>query len=596
MASGQYPPPIPPRPLPPPVPSRRPVPTPPAIQNDPEVIALCPGNQPLYATAYWYSLPSIPTYEVCSHCFASHIRSTPWAAQFQKHLRSPDPSRRCRFDTPRMLQLWSHLAQNHDWPAVTAYMAHRASIPNCTGKTPVAAEAGIKWYSPRGNELHNFGVCAACYEDLLLATPFAAHFGLNPQKQPPGELWNCKMPLFVHRAIETPGKYATWAALAADIGRYMQIPPCDGPTGIAAGKRGWYRPRRAIEGLVVCDSCYWEYLASSLMEREWEAMPVGFQHQWTTWACDMSLLPMKVAYLKALMEKDYGIWWNAARAIMASPPCPSASGGVYPGTWYKLPRAEVYVCAQCFAGIIFPFRFGNHFVQAYAHNGPRTCIFNAATPRREQFLNRFDESISLRDFSKFENYVVRLSPLPLCSTSTMVHNRRWYGTNDFLACESCWEEFVKDTSLASQLSLKGVVVPAACCDMYSARMRRLWMTACSKNNLAEFTAFAKHRSAVYAQTVPRMQEILAMAKMRMEQKQTLMMSSIMLQGASNVVGASQSADFSHTLYGNAALGYHATPAGAQGAAQFDQALGINPVQGGEMMQVAQLEAMWKQVE
>lgn len=475
-------------------------------------------------------------------------------------------------------------------------MAHRVSIKDCKRLTPVSAEEGMKWYSLVHDIIPNFGICAACYEDVALATPFGRNFHLNIRGQPAGEMWICDMTAYARRALEKFGKTNNWRDVIATITRAMQIPPCKGAVGVDAVDRGWYRPRAPIKGLMVCDACYWEYLAASFMDHEWEAVSVDFRNA-ESWVCDMSLLSMKAAYLHAMTTKDYGAFWNAARMIIASPPCPS--GGQYAGVWHTLRRdRRVHVCAQCFAGMIYIYNFGSHFEPVQAQIGQhRICIFNISTPRRLSFVTKLDECVSLRDFSKFEDYAIRFAALPVCPTYNMVEKRRWYGSDDFLICESCWEEFAKETCLASTLPHQGLIIPQACCDLYSSRMRDLWTSACAKNNMAEFIAFAKHRNAVYEQTVPHMQRILAMSKMRLRQKQTLMMSSIILQGSDNLVSLTQDPSQNHTLYGNSDVGYsYATDVGVLGAQQFKQALGIPVVQRNEMAQLAQLEAIWKQVE
>ncbi|KAL3441408.1 hypothetical protein BJX65DRAFT_288601, partial [Aspergillus insuetus] len=288
---------------------------------------------------------------------------------------------------------------------------------------------------------------------------------------------------------------------------------------------------------------------------------------------------------------------------MANSPCPSGEGeGSYGGILYSLrgTSGKVCVCAQCYAGIIHPYGFGGSFdpiqpsrVGAGA-GASQLCIFNEKSPRRAQYMNKIDEAITLRTFTPFQAFATRLGVLPTCATTTAVSNRKWYGNDDCLICESCWEEFAKDTPLAPQLPYQGKVLPSGYCDLYSARMRGLWGEACAKGNMDEFMAFARHRAVVYQQTVPRMQEILAVMRMRMQQRETALLAGLRLTGSDLLVGASQSGTY--TTYGNASVGYGwATRAGAHGAQMFNQGMSMNVVDGGEMMQVAQLEKMWKAV-
>ncbi|KAL2840896.1 hypothetical protein BJY01DRAFT_257236 [Aspergillus pseudoustus] len=593
-------------PAPPPVPvaSRPAVAAPTNILDDPDVITYCPGDEALLCTAYWYTAPDAPVYEICSYCFASHIRNTHWASRFQRQLKQSDPDRRCRFETPRMLHLWPQVLRNDDWAYISRFMAQRAAIPDCKKSVPVSADSAISRYSLRNKEIENLVICSACYEDYALATSFAGSFIPQPTGlQAAGQMWSCDMTRHMRRAIVRYAASNDWSSFIRSVGHSMKLAPCEKAAGVAAASRKWFRPKPHIPGMVICDACYYAFIAASFMEVHFEPAPVDILNGGlSTWVCDLSLLPTMVVQIKAEEDKNYQIFWDAAKAIMANPPCPSAeNASTYEGTWYALRSAgnKVCVCTQCYAGLIYPFGFGSYFTplprspQALAGIGG--CIFNEKSPRRTQYLNKTDEAVSLRTFTHFQNFASTLGVLPVCQTTTAVNNRRWYGNDDCLICESCWEEFARRTSLASQLPYQGKFLASGICDMYSARMRGLWLDACKRGNTTEFMAFARHRSAVYQQTVPRMQEILAYTKMRMEQRQTALLAGVMMTGASNVVGASQAVNY--TTYGNASVGYGwATMSGAQGAQMLNQGMGMNVVDGGEMMQVAQLEKMWKEVE
>jgi hypothetical protein len=115
--------------------------------------------------------------------------------------------------------------------------------------------------------------------------------------------------------------------------------------------------------------------------------------------------------------------------------------------------------------------------------------------------------------------------------------------------------------------------------------------------MAEVMAFARHRAAVYQQTVPRMQEILAVRRMRMQQSQAALLAGVRLMGSDLLVGASQASGSAYWTYGNASVGYGwATRAGAHGAQIFNEGMGMDVAGGGEMMEIARLEKMWMAVE
>ncbi|EEA19139.1 hypothetical protein TMatcc_010315 [Talaromyces marneffei ATCC 18224] len=287
-----------------------------------------------------------------------------------------------------------------------------------------------------------------------------------------------------------------WHYVAAAVNASVRVPDYDGPESVVGAERNWWRPKQAVGDMIACEHCYYLYFAASFMEDDWE--PVDEEDMvaadgMTTWICDMTLLPMKLAHLKAMRGISSRIFGDAARTIMSSPPCPLNEQDE--GVWHGLAPYGSYggTCARCFAGIIVPFGFQNHFTQlSLPANLKFTCIFNARTPLFSQTMDKLDEAI----------------------------------------CK---------------------------------------------------------------QTLPRIQSIMALTRMRLQQQQMLMMSGLMLQGLDYTVTAVQGPG--HDRYGFASIGYnYATMSGVQGAQQYHQGMNMNVVNGGDVVLVAQLEQMWKEVE
>jgi hypothetical protein len=63
--------------------------------------------------------------------------------------------------------------------------------------------------------------------------------------------------------------------------------------------------------------------------------------------------------------------------------------------------------------------------------------------------------------------------------------------------------------------------------------------ACARGDMTEFMESARHRAAVYEQSMQRIQETLALTKMRLQQQQMLLMSDLMLQGSDYAIAAVQ---------------------------------------------------------
>lgn len=202
-------------------------------------ITACPENEPLYATAIWYSIPGVNNHDVCSHCYASHIQQTRWANHFRGELKASSLTRRCHFNTTRSLQLWTEALRCDNWGSITAYWARRGQIVDCQGATALAADVCTTWYHPTYGDIAGFGICAACYEGLVCSTPFAGQFAPAQPGQPPGELWNCKMTMYLRRVMERGTDWATFVAAAAQS---LRLPPCPGGKAVAASQCNWLQP------------------------------------------------------------------------------------------------------------------------------------------------------------------------------------------------------------------------------------------------------------------------------------------------------------------------------------------------------------------
>lgn len=498
-----------------------------------------------------------------------------------------------------MLQLWPQIVRAHDWQYMRGYIARRATIPNCHGKEGVKADAGVRWYIPRAGDIPDFMACWACYEDVILATNFESHF--QPYPQAAGEVWTCDMASpFMKRAIDQSTRSNSWGDFVISSKARLSMPACPGTNSAIASMRNWYQPKAQIPGYIMCENCYLDMVAASPTAEEFEMVQIPRARRWEQWSCDMAFLPIKSAWMESVRVKDYCLWWESTRAIISYPAC--AKDGITNGTWYTLRQGSenFNVCGRCYTGFVHALGCGSFFTQKYVPPGAKLlCDYNPAAARYRANVLGLCEAIETGSWAKYSDFVGRFAGVPTCPGITPITNGLWYGNDDFLICPSCFEEAIKGTSLASQLMYHNSKIPyeAAYCCMHSPRMRELWRDACERHDLTDFTAFAQHRHTIYQQTIPQMRQIVEITKLRMQTKQTLMISGIMLQGGDNLVSAARNPGTSHYTYGNSAIGYgFATSAGAHGAQQTNQASSMSIVDGDEMAQLAQLEAIWKQVE
>ncbi|KUL87424.1 hypothetical protein ZTR_04656 [Talaromyces verruculosus] len=401
---------------------------------------------------------------------------------------------------------------------------------------------------------------------------------------------------FIKKCLLEHAPSQNWPTFLEWATARLKIPACKNLKGAACSSTLWYMPHPPIHNILICGACFHDRADLTPLASSFSQVQVPPNRANEVWECanSTSVLGMAVAWAEACDKKNISIWQNAARIIPSLPPC--TEEGIKNVTWYTIgDNPKFAICARCYIGLVQTFGMGGYFHQI---NGPPDgsayiCDLHPSIDRAHSYYAKFDEAIAHQDFSIFTNFVARLSPLPVCPKDALIVNRTWYCGEEATICESCYEEAFRDTKLAPLLTHRQR--PDECiCDGYSARMRGLWNKACAQNNIQLFNVALRERMQVYQATVPRMHQILEIAKMRMQTQQTLFMSSIMLTGANNI--ASASSNYHPYQYGNTQLGWYDTSAGAQGAAQFQQALSMNVAPTGDMAEMSQLAAIWKQYE
>ncbi|EOD50703.1 hypothetical protein GTA08_BOTSDO10518 [Neofusicoccum parvum] len=202
------------------------------------------------------------------------------------------------------------------------------------------------------------------------------------------------------------------------------------------------------------------------------------------------------------------------------------------------------------------------------------------------------------------NYISHFAAQPPCAGTAAAQNRQWYLLNgaaaDLVACTDCYAAAIATTPLAHLLTRTAASDPLPrVCDMYSSNMRTRWQQLCadpSAASLDAFVAHSRHRHRVYAETVPRCRELVALARVRAEQHS---LANTMSSHYSFMNGIT--APSSRITYGAAPLytysyGGYETPYGAQAAAAGAAGVNLLMEQMGDTQKVAMLEARWKEVE
>lgn len=185
-------------------------------------------------------------------------------------------------------------------------------------------------------------------------------------------------------------------------------------------------------------------------------------------------------------------------------------------------------------------------------------------------------------------------------------------------CPACYEDVLRDKPLSHYFNLESSSGKHLC-ELYSANMRGRWRAVQeasfaqglkdANNNflpdetaLATFIAYREHRTQVFIETVPVMDQLLAAAQMRLFQQQRLNTTSSFYSNLDRMSSAASGIHYGPlptytTTYGNSSVGYgFATPWGVEGAEYGRQAAAVAGQGGGDSARVAYLEARWKEVE
>ncbi|KAG6039832.1 hypothetical protein E4U41_002035 [Claviceps citrina] len=580
-----------------------------------DVVRYCPEDRVVDYPLYWYQLPDEPEFLICTRCHQDHIKSTRLEGRFKRILAEPGSQSACRFWSPRVKDcLWKNALESNDVGELRAFMKRRLSIPNCKGRCIVTGKENVKWFGMVNDDIKGFIVCEACYEDKIAGTRFQSQF-VAYREQGLQEEWTCDAALpYVARAIEKMAKNNDWSGFVSSAGCRMGYPACEGKD-IAWNEGVWFAPRRKLDNFYVCGACYMDKLALTAFEREFDsvATTVGFD-AWMTmlgtrWTCKLpsSNIPMSFTLETYLADEDFDGFWNMASVV--SPLVPCTANGIIRGNWWTIAGGcpDFSICEACYNGV-FKSSSLDKFLEPATRSAEETivCSFCPAAPRFNQYIRKFAEAMDRGVFSYYADYIKAFAHVPACPRLDHRENSTWWGYDQALFCQDCYLSFVADTRLGPHLQYHGASdARAQICQMWSPRMRRLWLEVCdagapasaeSNDALDKFKAFAQRRLEVFLQTIPRIKFIRGMKEIRMMNAMHQGRLSLMYSGMNGMAVLSDTTDgYAH---GNSSLGWYETEHGATGAQMFNnmQAGFADANRTDEWAQIVQLQMMWSEVE
>ena len=557
-------------------------------------------DTPVTFKTTWYSHPSAREFVICSRCYIDHIFPTSFSSAFKAYVYDDGKPRQCRFSKPRMKDvLFKQAVASGSLHPTFEWMRLRTSIPDCKGLRGAKGDASTQWYHPKSNDMLGFAVCQACYEDHIMAQPLSSIFQPHSQALVKDATLTCDMAIpYIRRTYEQEGGRREWSKFVTEAKARLGFPACPQRTGTMSQGKTWFRPVDGPEGLVLCVSCYCDHVIHSGEERKWikdEQLSLAPDQEVY---CGLGEFNIRMAMARSHETSNFSHFWSAVDKLSREPICDDQ--GVTDGTWYTLVSdPEGYqICGACYVGIAEPLGICPFLLRKT--NIPRgttlQCCCSVAHPRFDKLMPLLLELYYTRDASALASYADVYASIPPCPRDNDATNRRWYGWLECTICPECYHDFARQhPNLIGKAPLHGHVLEAnTMCEMYSPRMRELFLECARKTDPAPLLAFSEKRRMVFVETVLPTRMLLFRAQAALGQTPGLPATSApspVSLGPAEHVGLG--AVFAYRV---PARGTFDALHELRGASPAQQKLGVGASAAGGMAQLDALEKKWKAVE
>ncbi|KAI0407828.1 hypothetical protein F4802DRAFT_488793 [Xylaria palmicola] len=506
--------------------------TPSARSPAPETSAVPPGQQQqpmakeciatgVTFAATWYTHPRAPEFPICMNCYENQIRGSRFRSEFVGVFRDDGKPLACLFNSTRIKdRLWDRALASGSLDELLDYLVRQPFIPGCVGPGGAKGDAGIKWYRTRDDDIPGMVVCQACYEDHVLAYPEfgTRHFMPNTAPQAADQTWSCDLVVpYIYREYKARAMTNDWPSFVASVPVRLSFKPCPGEETVypdGSGRR-WFTPVGGPQGLLICAACYCDYVLLTGQDGRWQDAGGDLVSRFgVSVSCFFGAqFNVRALAARVLDTFDQAQFWRAMDVVINEPRC---KGRIQSSAWYTL-RADppgFEVCRACHATIAEPMGVGHYFVPkaGVPPGSDITCSFNPGIARFPIYMQKLLEMVYKQDPAPLEAFVRTYAFMPECRRDTRVENASWFGWDECTVCAECHHEFVRGTALAGAMPHQGTqVAGGVMCEMYSPRMRQLYLDACAAappdpRALLEHSA---RRRAVWAETVPRARRILS---------------------------------------------------------------------------------------
>ncbi|KAK4104862.1 hypothetical protein N658DRAFT_418689 [Parathielavia hyrcaniae] len=325
-----------------------------------------------------------------------------------------------------------------------------------------------------------------------------------------------------------------------DVTRHAlaRLPECRWKHPVTArprpGRDQFFTLKRA-DNFTVCSDCYGELFASSEFQNLF--VPAALRSRDQVMTCDFGSSPWyRIAYILTLQHgyPDLRLLQGIASVAARSQAC--AGGQLASRNWYSMmapnsrrPIQTFNVCFSCAKMVeaLLP-NLAGIFVSLGSHEPTRGVCELYFAPDRKRFFDYFDEmkatsalALSRRTAPDLVELVDRIRDISLheeCLRNTPIPNRKWHVLErvpEFTVCEECFNTVVwpmiEDEENGSELPRNFYKYkqtrPVASCQLYSDRMRRVFLEACKHDDFEFLANCVLHRMRVMAQVKARYKEL-----------------------------------------------------------------------------------------
>ncbi|CAK7230214.1 hypothetical protein SBRCBS47491_007511 [Sporothrix bragantina] len=566
-------------------------------------------DNPMSFNTWWYTNPNAPDFYICSKCYMDYLYPTQFQNHFEVRYMRDGAKRHCRFKVPRITdQLLLDAVARGSLDGLIAYMNQRVAIPDCKKTDGAKGGQGLKWFRAKNDAIPGLVICEACFQDIACLSPFAYNFEPSPPHNNASEVWACDLAVaFIRKEFDERSKTNDWPSFCNESTARLGMQPCPKNTQVMISLRKWFTPvpGKGPEDAVLCAACYCDRVLHTGQEAFWQQMPHDpiFSKKYTSNCCS-GLFNILMAFSAASDTENWPQFWRSLnRLAFEEKACVPA--GIVDGNWYTLPSQPpgFSICGGCHAGIVESLSLQQFFVPVHNHPAPGTavvCSMNVNAPRFVAYVDKLLETWFTQDCTSWVTFARRYANIPPCCRDTDYKGRAWYGWPECTICAECYLEFVQGTALdtAAMPMRPQILGEARICDMYSPRMRALYLEACKSpaTGLQKLLNYSAQRRLVYFETMPTCRNIVVQQKLTAQMAGMARLQSVAYTGAGNLLEISSN-HHDHT-YGQAGVGYgFDNMQQLQGARYNVQANQLSAQVGGaNILLVGQLENRWRSVE